>query len=60
MLVNFPDDEIPDGELYGYHKKCYQEYTNKQKLKRISEKLIEGKLRKEEERRSSRKSGSSS
>ena len=38
MLQDFLSDEVPSRDLHGYHEKCYQEYTNKQKLNRIAEK----------------------
>ena len=38
MLQDFLSDEVPSRDLQGYHEKCYQDYTNKQKLNRIAEK----------------------
>ena len=34
-LNTFEESIIPDEGLYGYHRKCYQEYTYKQKLQRM-------------------------
>ena len=34
-LNTFVESTIPDESLYGYHRKCYQEYTHKQKLQRM-------------------------
>ena len=48
------NEDVPDERKYGYHKSCYQDYTNKQKLERITKKQNEeGDLR----RRSSRSAG---
>ena len=48
------NEDIPDEKKYGYHKRCYQDYTNKQKLERITKKQNgEGDLL----RRSSRSAG---
>ena len=35
------DEDVPDEKKYRYHKRCYQDYTNKQKLKRITKKQNE-------------------
>ena len=34
-LNTFVESTIPDESLYGYHRKCYQEYTHKQRLQRM-------------------------
>ena len=50
LLDQFNED-VPDERKCGYHKRCYQDYTNKQKIERITKKQNEeGDLR----RRSSR------
>ena len=51
-LNNFEGSKIPDENLYGYHRKCYQEYTHKQKLQR----MVENKQVAVEQRKSGRES----
>ena len=41
QLLHQFNGDIWDKKKFGYHKKCYQEYTNKQKLKRITTKQNE-------------------
>ena len=35
ILNTFEESTISDESLYGYHRKCYQEYTYKQKFQRM-------------------------
>ena len=41
QLLDQFNEDVPDNKKNVYHKKCYQEYTNKQKLERITEKQNE-------------------
>ena len=50
-------DRIPDVNMYGYHMKCYQEFTHKQKLERLQRN--KNQAAEEQLRRSSRQAGSS-
>lgn len=58
ILEGFSKDELPDADSYGYHRKCYQEYTNKEKLRRLEEKRQKEKSNNIEPRQSSRTASS--
>ena len=55
FLEHHSADGIPDVNMYGYHRKCYQEFTHKQKLERLQK----NQAAEEELRRSSRHIGGS-
>ena len=35
-LTGFPCEKIPDQNSFGFHRKCYQYYTDKGKIKQAS------------------------
>ena len=53
-VASLDESTIPDESVYGYHRKCYEEYTHKQKLKR----MVENKQVAVEQRKSGRESRS--